>query len=237
MTDSEATGRSREAGSGDLAAARLQRWLTDYRPAMLAVARRYEGRAIRAEDIVQDAAVKAISLTGRVPKVERPRQWLRTITRHAALRAVTRRRRRAKLLMQGLEDPTVDLDREERVLKDWETDASLSERLGLVMDAVGSLRPTLREVVWLRLDGKQNDEIAKTLQITRATVRVRWHRAIKALRDTLVRGQKHMFPPTHPPTHPPRMILVDRFWPRSSTPLRTACWNLGPISWPAVAKG
>ena len=203
MSDSRERRHSSGAASGNRAAARLERWLIDHRPAMLAVARRYEGGATRADDIVQEAAVKALGLTDRVPAVEHPRRWLRTITRHAGLRAATKRRRRAELLMHGLEDPTVELDREEHGWKNRESHASLSERFGLVMDAVRSLRPAQREVVWLRLDGKEDSEIARVLKIKKATVRVRWHRAIKMLKTKLLVDQEHMFPPTHPPTHPP----------------------------------
>lgn len=177
------------SGSEDkrrVATDKLERWLTDHRAAMLEVARRYEGSAIRAEDIVQEAAVKAISLTDRAPAVEHPRRWLRTITRHAGLRAVTKSKRRRELWVKGLVDPTIELEQELRSVDDWEREVILSDRLGIVLDAVRQLHPAQREVIWSRLDGKRDDEIAKALGISKTTVRVRWHRAVKMLRDKIL---------------------------------------------------
>jgi len=153
---------------------------------MLAVARCYEGGATRADDIVQDASIKALALTDTIPAVENPRRWLRTITRHAGLRAVTKRRRRAELFAHGVADPTVELGRRDRVLDDWEEECGQLKKLGVVMDAVGFLSSAQLEVFWRRLQGEQDNEIATALNITKTTVRVRWHRAVKMLRTRLV---------------------------------------------------
>ncbi|MDE2782848.1 MAG: sigma-70 family RNA polymerase sigma factor [Gemmatimonadota bacterium] len=191
------TGRSNGAGRSNQPAATLERWLTEHRAAMLEVARRYEGHAIRADDIVQEAAVKALSLTDRVPAVKHPCQWLRTITRYAGLRAATRRKHRGEIWGKGLADPTVGLEREPRVVGNWEREGVLYDRLGIVTDAVRHLHPSQREVVRLKLDGKRDDEIAEALEISKATVRVRWHRGIKIPRAKESEEQKRM---SHLPT-------------------------------------
>lgn len=74
----------------------MERLLSAHRKAMLAVARRFEGRVTRADDIVQQASLEALSAAHKLPVVKRADAWLLGITWNVGLCVVVKRKRRAR---------------------------------------------------------------------------------------------------------------------------------------------
>ena len=75
-------------------------WLSGYRGRMLAVARRFAGRATTAEDIVQQALQVAYNARGQLKKTSATGAWLVRITYSVGLRIRSKRARRQELLRE-----------------------------------------------------------------------------------------------------------------------------------------
>ncbi len=184
----------------------VEQWLAEYRDAMLEVASRFEGKAIRAEDIVQEAASVAVSLSDKAVNVASPRKWLASVTRNVGLRVWRKRKRRAE------HDETLLTDRPdwlgEDAMTSWLQAALLGELRNRLVEAIRCLPAAQGRVVLGMLDGLEDDEIAKMEGIKQTTVRVRRHRAVLRLREMLVAETSVFHPPTHPPTHLARILRI-----------------------------
>ncbi|RRH97213.1 RNA polymerase sigma factor [Mesorhizobium tamadayense] len=88
--------------------AALEAMLVDLRPKLHRYAARMAGSAIEGEDIVQEAAVKALAAHDGGAAVERPEQWLFRIAHNAAQDHLRRRQRERSRMteadMTGIED-------------------------------------------------------------------------------------------------------------------------------------
>jgi RNA polymerase sigma-70 factor (ECF subfamily) len=144
------------------------------------VAARIVGRD-DADDITQDAFLRAFhrlpSYRGDAPF----RAWLLQITHHAAINSITRRREVA--------DPAAVEDSGERDLAAPRTPAEsleARERRERLELKLGRLRPEHRAVLVLRdLEGFSYEEIASVTQTPLGTVKGRLHRAREELIDLL----------------------------------------------------
>ncbi len=163
--------------------ASVERWLGENRSAMLSMARKFQGRATRADDIVQEASLAAMSLLDKAASVSSPRKWLIAITRYVGLRVWRKRKGRAR------HDRTLLTDRPEWVgddaLASWREAESLGELRDRVLEVAARLPRGQRNVIMAMFDAMDDDEIAAVEGVAESTVRVRRCRAIQGLRQLL----------------------------------------------------
>ncbi len=151
---------------------------------MLRVARTLTRDTSEAEDLVQDALVRAYrgiaGFDGRYP-----RAWLLTIVRNTHLNRL--RRRRPELL----DDPDADLDRVARPTTDSTVEASVVDVVidDVVQQCLRELpRDQLRIVELVDVAGLTYREAAEATDAPIGTVMSRLHRARKRMRDHLLRA-------------------------------------------------
>lgn len=138
----------------------------------LGVARRLMPTASEADDVAQEALLRAWRMR-RTCRLDDRRAWVRQIARNEALRSLGRRR------------PAVPLERIAEPARGDPAVESLAERMD-VAGAIGRLPPLDRTLVALRYaHDLTQPEIADRLGIPEGTVKVRLHRARRALRDVL----------------------------------------------------
>src|SRR5262245_5170757 len=137
-----------------------------------------------AEDVVQDAWVRAFEHLGQFEGRAQVSTWLVRITLHEAWARARRRRRQGPL-----EDPT----REEAPMQpamtgsDPEKNAAAVEMRAILEDAVASLPETYRTVFVLRsIEDMTTEETAECLELSTDVVKTRLHRARGLLRRELL---------------------------------------------------
>jgi RNA polymerase sigma-70 factor, ECF subfamily len=147
---------------------------------MLRVARRLTGDASEAEDLVQDALVRAYRALDRFDG-HYPRAWLLTILRN------THYNRRRKRTPDLLENEVVQRLRDQDAPEDGTAEAALAEGFQpLVLEALGRLSLRHRQVIALvDLDGLTYRETAGVLGVPEGTVMSRLHRARAKVRAYL----------------------------------------------------
>jgi RNA polymerase sigma-70 factor (ECF subfamily) len=148
------------------------------------------GHRADAEDLLQDAVLRAFEHFESLKALTAVRAWLFTILVRTNLNRVRSRRRRAERLAADLDEREF-----EEALAAWqpsrpldaEADAAhLRERLATALEALdGQLRP----VAWLvDVEGFRQREVAEMLGIPEGTVASRLFRARRTLREAL--GQR-----------------------------------------------
>jgi RNA polymerase sigma-70 factor (ECF subfamily) len=133
-----------------------------------------------ADEVVQEALLRAWTHRSTCRTPEAPIGWCLQITRNEALRVLSRHRNQATAgpLPEGGADEPVD-ERSGR-----ESDRTLT-RLA-VTDLLAGLSAHERKLIALRYEhGFTHPEIARALQMSEATARVHLHRAHKRLRTKL----------------------------------------------------
>jgi RNA polymerase sigma-70 factor (ECF subfamily) len=156
------------AASGDLRA--FEALVRRHRTAVLRAARRLVGPD-DAEDVAQDAFLRAFHRLDRLRRVGSFRAWLMRIVQHAAVDALERRRR-VDDREHREEVPDVGHDRSPaRLLEEDEQRTRLAQKVEL-------LRPEHRLVLVLRdVEGWSYDEIAVATGMPLGSVKGRLHRA------------------------------------------------------------
>lgn len=157
---------------------------------MLAVARRYLRDEALAEDCVQESFCSAFASLGRFQGRSRLRSWLHRIVVNAALMRLRTIRRRQE---HPLDDILPALEGETGLIAlEWcETDTPLralerSETCAVVSAAIARLPAAYREVLMMRdIDDMDTAEVAAALGLSEANVKVRLHRARRALKALL----------------------------------------------------
>ncbi|MBV9197086.1 MAG: sigma-70 family RNA polymerase sigma factor [Solirubrobacterales bacterium] len=156
--------------TGDMTA--FERLVERHQAVVFRTAARMVGPA-EAEDVSQDALLRAFHGLPSFRRQASFRTWLLQITHHAAVNALTRSRRRrvdpaAEAEMEEIADP------KPQPVESLET----SERRGRLQLKLGLLRPEYRALVVLRdLEGLSYDEIAQVLDMPLGSVKGRLHRA------------------------------------------------------------
>ena len=145
------------------------------------------GRRADAEDLLQDAMLRAFDGFGELRDPAAGRSWLFTILVRTNLNRIRSARRRAEIMAADLDDQAF-----EDALAAWTpskspadeaNDAQLRER---IVSALDTLDAQLRPVVWLvDVEGFQQREVAEMLSIPEGTVASRLFRARRILRDAL----------------------------------------------------
>ncbi len=144
-----------------------------------------------AEDVAQEAMLKALVNIRQFRAEARFSTWLIQITVNEAL---MRRRRERTVAMEGIDDRLNDeTDYLPREFADWrEIPSEALERKEVrqrLAEALASLDPKYREVFVLRdMEQLNIQETAETLGISVASVKTRLLRARLMLRDLLARG-------------------------------------------------
>lgn len=139
-----------------------------------AEASRHSRSHAEADDITQEALLRAWRMRGSCRTPQRPWGWLREITRNEANRMLGRRASTHELPMDRLPDPSTSWS-DERVLARVDIEHALT-----------TLSPTDRLLVRLRYEADlTHPSIAQTLGLSVANVKVRLHRLRPKLRRTL----------------------------------------------------
>lgn len=136
-------------------------------PAALAAARRVTGDASLAEDACQEAFLRAFRALAKFRPEASFRAWLRTIAVRCAIDVMRRRRPESPLPPEPAGLP----------------EDSRHEDADLLRAALAALSPVEREILLAReLEGADDREIARRLDMSVTAVRVRIHRARKRVR-------------------------------------------------------
>ena len=171
------------AGTARPAAAEFAAIVREYRPRLFALALQLTGSAADAEDVTQDALLRAYQHLAGFEGRSALRTWLYRI---AVNRAFSQRARRMRAR-------TIQLDDDDRLVAALAVDAhdpqqacELRERYALLLDALDQLSPLLRTtVVLVTLHGLRHEEAATVLGCSPGTVGFRIHDARKQLRERL----------------------------------------------------
>ena len=148
-----------------------------YRPEILAYLVRLLGDPHDAEDVCQEALLRAYRAFDRLAPDSNVRAWLYKIATRTALNAVKQRRRGA--------NRSVDIDLD--TLPSDSTILDRREQLRAVARAVNDLPPKQRAALMLRqFQGLSYAEIAASLACSEAAARANVYQAIRRLREVLV---------------------------------------------------
>ena len=145
------------------------------------------GERADAEDLLQDAMLRAFDHFRELREPEAARSWLFTILVRTNLNRLRARRRRAETFAADLEEHELEAAlaawRSTRRPDDLAERAAIREQLAAALD---QLDASLRPVVWLSdVEGFRQREIARMLGIPEGTVASRLFRARRSLRDAL----------------------------------------------------
>ena len=167
----------------------LDRAFAELRPAMFALAYRITGNGADAEEIVQDAFVRAYRALAKMDPQQRAelrlQPWLYTITLN-----VTRNRLRSKrptnVALDSLADPDALLNETQEGPDQPEQIVDRAADMVLVEHALLQLPMHLRAAATLRfIEGRSHPEIAEILNQPIGTVKSHVHRAVRILRRIL----------------------------------------------------
>ena len=152
-----------------------------YNQRLFRVARGILGNDGEAEDVVQDAYVRAYEHLDQFAGRAQFSTWL---TKIAVYEALARRRSQHRLQLVGAAE--IDSMPAHRDTPDAAETASRHELAHILADAIDSLPEELRAVVALRMIEHVNTaETAECLELTEANVKVRLHRAKLLLRESI----------------------------------------------------
>jgi RNA polymerase sigma-70 factor, ECF subfamily len=145
------------------------------------------GRSADAEDLMQDAMLRAFGRFGELREPAAARVWLFTILTRTNLNRLRSQRRRAETLASDLEEHEF-----EDALAAWRSAEAPDEQADLLLTrerlaaALDALDDRVRPVVWLiDVEGFRFREVAEMLGIPEGTVASRLFRARQNLREAL----------------------------------------------------
>jgi RNA polymerase sigma-70 factor (ECF subfamily) len=150
-----------------------------YNQRLFRVARGIVTDDAEAEDVVQDAYVRAFRDLASFRGEARFSTWLTRIACHEALARARKGRRLVSIGGDGPPEPPTETPGPEKELENRELHAVLREAVEILPDP-------LRSVFCLReIEGLSTEETAEALGLTVENVRVRLHRAKRSLREKL----------------------------------------------------
>jgi RNA polymerase sigma-70 factor, ECF subfamily len=179
-TDSEAM----RLRSGDLDA--LAVLMDRYQHRLYRYLLRIVSQQSTAEDLFQQTWLRVME---RIQKYDPQRGfegWLFSVAHNLAIDYLRRRQ------PQSLDEPAFSGERHTELVKSEDAGALdwlLSrEKTALILRAITDLPPAFREVITLRFEEEMKlEEIADTLSMPMGTVKTRLHRALKALKQSLMK--------------------------------------------------
>jgi len=168
-------------------------------PAFEELVNRYEKKIYRlgmnitgnredAEDVLQDAFLKAFEHLPDFREDSRFYTWITRIAVNEALMKLRKRRSSKEVAMEDSEDENGDV--QVREFADWkpnpEQQFAQSELEQILQAAVGTLSPGFRTVFYLRdVEGLSTEETAELLDLSAGAVKARLFRARLRLREEL----------------------------------------------------
>jgi RNA polymerase sigma-70 factor (ECF subfamily) len=179
----------RAAGESLPSPENFERVVDDYQRRLYGFALRMTGNREDAEEIVQDAFVRAFRALGKMSEEQRAelrlQPWLYTITLN-----VTRNRLRSKrptnVALDSLADPDALLNETQEGPEQPEQVVERGTDVELVEQALLQLPMHLRAAATLRfIEGRSHPEIAEILNQPIGTVKSHVHRAVRILRRIL----------------------------------------------------
>jgi len=187
--------RTNRTGSTPPASRAFEELLSEHVDALYGMALRLsDGHEADAEDLLQDAVLRAFTGFASLREEGAGRAWLFTILLRTHLNRVRTVRRRAETLSSDLHEAAF-----EQALDEWRpiatpedllSEQQLVEGIGTALDA---LDPALRAVVHLvDLEGVPQREVAKMLELPEGTVASRLFRARRMLRDRLATAARDL---------------------------------------------
>ncbi|MGC2405367.1 MAG: sigma-70 family RNA polymerase sigma factor [Candidatus Cybelea sp.] len=188
MTSGRTPATKPPAGSGP-SVQNFERIVDDYQRRLYGFALRMTGNREDAEEIVQDAFVRAYRALGKMSPEQRAdlrlQPWLYTITLN-----VTRNRLRSKrpsnVALDALADPDAILRESNEGPPQPEAIVEQNTEIALVERALLQLPMHLRAAATLRfIEGRSHPEIAEILNQPIGTVKSHVHRAVRILRRIL----------------------------------------------------
>lgn len=140
-----------------------------------------------AEDVVQDAYVRAYSHLGQFEQRSSFSTWLTRIAIHEALSRKRERQRMVEIdAVQDSDEATMKFLKSEA--RTPEEDAVVSSVSDMLEGAVDSLPPVYRSVFMLReIEGMSTSEAAECLDLSEEAIKVRLHRGRALLRREIYR--------------------------------------------------
>jgi RNA polymerase sigma-70 factor (ECF subfamily) len=163
-----------------------------YRPRIYALALHLTGSPSDADDITQDAFLRAYA---RLAEFEGRSQFFTWLYRIALHRALNIKRNRGRRPTTPLDDPRITAAIAVDAAGDPARTLELQEAYGHLLAAFDRLSPTLRTTVVLTtLQGLNYSEAAVVLDTTEGTIAWRVHEARKKLREEMARLQKDPTP-------------------------------------------
>ena len=136
-----------------------------------------------AEDITQEAFVRAYGAIGRFDGRSEPYTWLYRIAVNLSLNAIRAR----KSARRSSDDPRLDgIMRETKSQSTDPTDAAKRQLYAALAQAIDDLSETLRTtLVLVCIDGRSHEEAAEILGAPEGTIAWRVHEARRKLREAL----------------------------------------------------
>jgi RNA polymerase sigma-70 factor (ECF subfamily) len=186
----EAAALVRACKAGDASA--FEELVRRYRPRIFALALHLTGSPSDADDITQDAFIRAYA---KIHDFEGRSEFFTWLYRIALHRALNGRRDRKRRRTVGLDDPRVAAAVEVDAPGDPRRALELSESYAQLLAAFDELSPLLRTTVVLTtLQGFSHKEAAVVLDTTEGTVAWRVHEARRLLRRSIERLQREPTP-------------------------------------------
>jgi RNA polymerase sigma-70 factor (ECF subfamily) len=177
-TDDELMLRARD-GEADALAALFER----YQGPLYSFFVRMTSRSATSEDLVQETFLRVMRSKHTYRSTGRFKAWLYQVARSAHSDHYRKRWREQPLGEDEESVPSTDSELGDRI--------EVEEQRELVRAALDRLPPEKREVLVLsRYQGLKYEEIGRILGCPEGTVKVRVHRAMKALRDTYLHMTK-----------------------------------------------
>jgi RNA polymerase sigma-70 factor (ECF subfamily) len=156
-----------------------------YNQRLFRVARSIVGNDAEAEDIVQEAYLRAFAQLRQFQGRSKFSTWL---TKIAVYAAAARRRKLRRLRLVGVHDDEVSTTDSTPIRRAATDDASQRELRHVLADAMEALPPQLRTVFMLRVvERLSTKQTAECLGISPTNVKVRLHRARELLRSSIDR--------------------------------------------------
>ena len=164
---------------------------------MISLAERIVRDSDLAQDVVQDAFINALGALDKFEGRSSLKTWLHRITVNAALGRLRQLKRLAEHSLEEYE-PVFDLN-DCRVETPWTKLATIEEIIDndstrkLVHQKIGEIDDLHRIILQLRdIEGYDTEEVAQVIGISQSNVRIRLHRARRALKvllEPVLRGE------------------------------------------------